>query len=170
MISKKVILPMAAITLVGAGVVGIQATQAASGPNGPSQSLVQDIAKTFNLDPSKVQAVFTAHAQAQASESQTRYQDMLQNAVTNGKLTQAQMAAILAEHNALVSQLQAAQSQSGQAKADAIRAVYQDAKAWAEQNSVAQRWLLGPRRLRDRGPHVAPSPAPSPVTSPTPSS
>lgn len=170
MITKKVMLPMAAIALVGASAVGIGATQAASNPNSKNQSLVQDIASTFNLDPAKVQAVFNSHAQAQASSDQARYQDMLQKAVTDGKITQSQMSAILAEHNTLLTQLQSAKSQTGSARRDAIKAVNQAAKTWASQNNVSVRWLLGPRRLRDGGPGVAPASSPSPSTSPTPSS
>jgi hypothetical protein len=165
MISRKVMLPMAAVALVGAGAVGIQVTQAAGSSTGKNQSLVQDIASTFSLDPAKVQAVFNAHAKDQASARQTRYEDMLQKAVIDGKLTSSQMSAVLTEHNTLVSQLQAAKAQTGTARSTALKAVYQDANTWAKQNSISPRWLLGPRHLRDAGPFVTPNTTPSPTPS-----
>jgi hypothetical protein len=158
-ISKKLILPMAAVALVGASTFGIVTANAASSPN---QSLVQDIANTFHLDPSKVQAVFNQHSAQVQATAETRYQDRLQTAVTKGKLTQSQMNEILAEHAALLGQLASARSQTGAARRQAVEKVRQDAKSWAEQNDLPVSWLLGPRSLR-AGSGVMPSPSPSPT-------
>ncbi len=54
-ISKRLMLPMAAIALLGASAAGVGVVSAAT--DGQPGTLAQRIATSFNLDPAKVQAV-----------------------------------------------------------------------------------------------------------------
>ncbi|HUD11666.1 MAG TPA: hypothetical protein VMS08_04615 [Candidatus Saccharimonadia bacterium] len=162
MIKKTIIIPLAVVAAIGAGVYGTSQASAASSTNS-GQTLAQRIASAFNLDPSKVQTVVNQYRASQQSERDANYQDRLNQAVTNGKLTSAQESAIITEHNTLATQLQAAQNLTGSARTAAIKQVHQAAQAWASTNNVSMHWLIGSGHLRGgrmqmNGSNPSPSP------------
>jgi hypothetical protein len=179
MLPKKVLIPMAAVALVVAGAYGASRTSAAADPNGGQVSLVQKIADTFHLDKSKVQAVFDQNRADRQAQAETRYEQKLSQAVTDGQLTPAQKAAVLSEHNQLKTELDAAAAKSGTDRRAALKQIRTEATDWAKQNHISAHWLLGPRPLRDMGPGKGmmhqdndgdagnTSPAPTPSTSPS---
>jgi hypothetical protein len=81
-----------------------------------------------------------------AQKREQRYEQVLGEAVTEGKLTSAQEQAIIAEHNQLMSELKSATTKS--ARRAERKTVRSEAMAWAKQNNLSGRWLLAPRRLR----------------------
>jgi len=83
---------------------------------------------------------------ANLQQREQRYEQRLGTAVTDGKLTAAQEAAIIGEEKTLQAQLKAA-STPAQRKA-ARQEVRAEASAWAKANNVSGRWLLAPRKLR----------------------
>jgi CRISPR/Cas system-associated endoribonuclease Cas2 len=107
-----------ATSLAIAGVVGLTAVSAASG----------------------------AHTAPNAQEREQKYDQRLQEAVTDGKLTSAQEASILSEHKQLESEMKAATTKA--ARKTARQTVRSQAEAWAKANGVSGRWLLTPRHLR----------------------
>jgi chromosome condensin MukBEF ATPase and DNA-binding subunit MukB len=145
LISKKVILPLALVAVIGAGAYGVSQASAASSQK---TTLAQSIASAFGLDPSKVETVISQYRQGQMTNKEANYQTNLNKAVTDGKLTSAQESAIMTEHNTLAAQLKSAMAQTGSARIAAIKQVKQDAKTWATSNNVPARWLLGGRHLR----------------------
>src|SRR6266540_5158595 len=100
---KKPLLIAGAVTSIGlAGVGGIGVASAAttsSDTNG--NNLVDKIAATFNLDKSKVQAVFDSKGQAREAEHRAQTEKVLSQLVTDGKITSAQKDAILAKQKEL---------------------------------------------------------------------
>jgi uncharacterized membrane protein len=70
---------------------------------------------------------------------EARYEQRLETAVSKGKLTSAQEAAILAEHNTLTAQLQAATASDRKQVRQQVAAA---AKSWAQQHDISVRWLL----------------------------
>jgi metal-dependent amidase/aminoacylase/carboxypeptidase family protein len=70
---------------------------------------------------------------------QARYEQRLEKAVTSGKLTSAQEQAVLAEHNLLKAQLQAATPGT---RKQVNQEVQNEAKSWAQQHGINIRWLL----------------------------
>lgn len=80
----------------------------------------------------------TAKAQHQ-QKREAHYEQRLQKAVTNGKLTSEQEQAIVAEHKTLVAELQAANSSDRKQVRTKVRT---EAKAWAQQHGVDAKWLL----------------------------
>jgi hypothetical protein len=90
-------------------------------------------------------ATMTSSVRHGAGRQQT-YEQRLDTAVTEGKLTSAQEQAILAEEQKLRGELKAAGTPA-QRKA-ARKAVRAEASAWAKSNNVSGRWLLAPRHLR----------------------
>ena len=168
MVSVKLLIPLAAVALIGAGVYGVSRATAASSPSGPP-SLAQRLADTFHLDQSKVQTVINQNRSDRQAAAETRYENNLSKAVSSGKLTAAQQAAIMAEHTKLKSELQAAMSKTGADRRTAVRQIRAEAGTWSKQNHLGAHWLLGARPFRGLGPmgHVgSDSPSPSALPSP----
>ena len=132
---------MAAVALIGAGAYGVATVSAAADPTNPHATLVQKIADTFHLDPTKVQAVFDQNRAQNQANRQTNYESKLDQAVTSGTLTSAQKDLILAENAKLKSEISAAGS-TPQARRTAAQNVRAEAKAWATGNNIAERWLM----------------------------
>lgn len=153
LMSKKMLIPMAALAIVGAGVYGAAKVSAATDTSGtnPQSSLVQKIADTFHLDKSKVQAVFDEDRTAREAERETQYEARLTQAVKDGQLTEAQKALVLAKHKELEAArktaMDAAKS-SDQATSQADRKAAMDKQkadidAWAKANNIDAKWLMG---------------------------
>ncbi len=160
-ISKRIIIPAAAVTVI-AGAAGLYAARnVALAANSPAdhQTLAQAIAGAFNLDPTQVQNVISQH-------NQQDYEQRLQAAVTAGKLTASQEQAILTEHNTLAAEIKAAMSQTGSTRRTALEKVRSDAQAWAKANNISAKWLLGPMRPHLRGGR-SPMPSASPTAAPS---
>lgn len=95
-----------ALALVGLAVYG-STTVSAQSPTpkaNPIQSLVAKIAQKFNLNEAEVQAVFDEHRQEMHTTMRDKLEDRLSQAVTEGKLTEAQKQAILGKLAELESQ------------------------------------------------------------------
>lgn len=90
------VIPVVAFVALGGAVYADTTTT----NNGPMSSIVNAIATRFNLNVSDVQQVFDEqHAQMQAErqqKNQQRFTDRLSQAITDGKITQAQADQILA--------------------------------------------------------------------------
>jgi len=93
--------------------------------------LVSENCRTFHLDPAKVQAVFDQNRTDRQAQAETTYEDRLNQAVTDGKLTADQKSAVLAEHNQLKSELDTAMQKTGADRRTALDQVRTEAKAWA---------------------------------------
>jgi predicted phage-related endonuclease len=81
---------VAATALAGVGGASLVSAATSSSSTNPEQSLVDKIASKFNLDKSKVQAVFDEEHQAREAEMKQNRADALAQAVKDDKLTQAQ--------------------------------------------------------------------------------
>jgi UDP-N-acetyl-D-mannosaminuronate dehydrogenase len=137
-VSKSLIIPVVAIGIIGAS----GATVVAASTSQPT--LAQDIATKFHLDQSQVQSVIDQHKATNQQNRETQYEDRLTQAVKDGKLTDTQKQAVLAEHNKLVAEIKAA----GQGnRKQTMQSVRQEAKDWAAQNNIDAKWLVPTRRM-----------------------
>ncbi len=163
-LSSRLMLPMAAIALLGAAAVGAGTVSAAT--NGRPGSLAQKIASAFNLDPTKVQAVIDQNHDDNQQQREANYEQRLAQAVTDGRLTAVQKQAVLDENAKLKSELEAAKSGTPDQRRSAMKTVRQEAKAWAAQNNIAETWLMvggpHPRGGMPDGQASTASPSPSP--------
>jgi hypothetical protein len=89
---KKSMLVGAGVVTIGlAGLSGAGIASAATGTTSTgSDTLVDKIASTFHLDKSKVQAVVDADRQSHIADMEAKRATALKQAVTDGKITQAQ--------------------------------------------------------------------------------
>lgn len=169
-VSKRIIIPAIGMTMAGS-LYGATKVSAAVSPT--RKSLAQDLADTFHLDPSKVQAVVTEHRTEVSQNRQAAFEQRLDAAVTAGQLTAAQKTAIEAEHTKLQSELQSDLANDPTNHAQALMQMRQDATTWAQQNNIDVSWVLpgGGRRGHrgmpgatgsSNGATSAPMPAPAP--------
>jgi hypothetical protein len=181
--SKRVILPMAAVAVIAAALVGVTAVSAASSTN-PQESLVQKIADTFHLDKSKVQAVFDEHRTQMQAQRNTKYADRLTQAVKDGQLTEDQKTKILAEQKTLQAKMDALRDQTPEQRRTAMQQIRTEVQTWAKDNNIDAKWLMGPGMGHGHGHGMGPgmmggprnhdgdgddAPAASPSASPSPS-
>ncbi len=152
-LSKKMIIPMAAVAIIGAGVYGVSQVSAATDTSStsPQASLIQKLADTFHVDKSKVQAVFDQNRTEQEAKHEAEYETRLTQAVTDGKITSAQKDAILAENKTLKAEMDAAKDGTPAERKAAMQKVRTDAKAWASQNNIDEKWLMAGMGGHPRG-------------------
>lgn len=143
-LSKKVIIPMAAIAVIGAGAFGVAKVSAATDTANPQASLIQKLADTFHVDKSKVQAVFDQNKAEKQAARETTYEAKLAQAVTDGKLTAAQKGLVLTEHNQLAAEMKATASDTATDRRAAMDKIRQESTDWAKANSTDAKWLMGP--------------------------
>lgn len=149
-VSKRIIIPAIGFTMAGS-LYGATKVRAATNPN--RKSLVQELSTTFKLDPTKVQAVITEHKSEVAQPREASYEQRLDQAVTDGKLTASQKSAVLAEHDQLQSQLRSDLASDPTKHSQAMGQLRQAASAWAKQNGIDVSWLLpGRGRLHQAQP------------------
>lgn len=100
MITKKLILPIVAIVAAG-GILTFSVSKVNAQTNTPMSGLVQMIASKFNLDQTQVQTVVDQYHQTEkgnrGTEMKKNQEDRLAKLVTEGKITEAQKQAIIAE-------------------------------------------------------------------------
>ncbi|HEX3082355.1 MAG TPA: hypothetical protein VHQ86_03805 [Candidatus Saccharimonadia bacterium] len=144
LLSKKILIPMAALAVIGAGVVGVAGVSAATDTSDPQASLIQKLTDTFHLDKSKVQAVFDQQRQENQANREANYETKLDQLVTDGKITSAQKTAILAENKKLKAELDAAKDSTDKtARRTAMKNVRTEARDWAQQNNLDEHYLMG---------------------------
>jgi hypothetical protein len=147
-LSKRIMLPMAAIAMLGAAAVGTATVSAAT--NGQPGKLAQKLASTFNLDPAKVQSVIDQNHTDMAQKHQAAYEERLTQAVADGKLTAAQKQAIVDENSKLKAELDAAKAKTGVERRTAMKPARQAAKDWAKAQGIDAKWLLPAGHARAR--------------------
>jgi hypothetical protein len=142
--NKKMIIPMAAVAVLAAGAFGVAQVSASSDAVNPQASLIQKLADKFHLNKSEVQAVFDQNHKDNQAARETSYEARLAQAVTDGKLTSTQKDLVLAEHNKLKAELDAAiTSTTSQAdRRTAMDKVRTEADAWVKANNIDAKWLM----------------------------
>ncbi len=164
--TKRAIVTAAIVATLGASVfAAVTTTYAATIPavnDNPVSGLVTAIADKFHLNKDDVQAVFDEQRNQVHADLEAKMSAHLDQAVKNGKLTQAQADAITAKQAELNTFMQ---SQKDVAPADrqaAMKTEMDSLKTWAKDNSIppgfAFRNELGrrgpafPRHLLAKGP------------------
>lgn len=140
---KKVALSAAAVTTIagvtyGAGAFNKVAAQ--EGPGAGQDSLVQRLAERFGLDQSEVQEFFEEERQLRMEQHHQMMRKRLDEAVTDGKLTEEQRAAIEAKHQELKADREALQESWDDMTQEERKTLKEEHRAemeaWAEENGI----------------------------------
>lgn len=146
MINKKYLLyavvPVMALATIG-GVVLADSNN--SNQTNPIDSLVNAIAQKFNLNVSDVQAVFDEHRTVMQSEHreemqtkmQEKFTEKIEQAVADGKLTQAQADLIVAKKAELNAQQENLQGKTKEEILEAVKTHRDALKQWAQDNNIS---------------------------------
>lgn len=136
--NKRVIILCAVLgILLLAGVLGTGAVLAISSNSTPS--IVQRLAEKLNLKESDVQKAFDEVREEKRQEAQTRFEEQLNQAVKDGKITKAQKDVILKKQVQI------------QDKLEEVYKLKQELGTWAEENNIDLR-EIGDYGLGHHGP------------------
>lgn len=152
-----------ALIAASAGAVGILALAgmgavSAEGQNG--SSLVDKIAQHFNLNKEDVQKVFDEAKDERQAEHEQKLKDKLDQAVKDGKMTQAQADQIVAKLKELKDFRTSLKDKTPQERHEALKDKRDELRQWAKDNNIPLRYLMplgGPHP--DRG-HDGPGDGP----------
>ncbi len=135
---------IAAVGAVGLTGVGVGLTQAAT-PANPRDNhmatLVQALAKKFNLNASDIQAVFDENRQAMEANRLQEAKARLDQAVKDGKLTQAQADQITSKQQELKTLMESLQGKTREEAEAARKTALENLKTWAATNNIPQEFL-----------------------------
>ncbi len=133
----------ALLATFGASAVGVATTFAASsGSNtSPMQNIVTAIATKFNLNEADVQAVFDAERVAHQAERAEHEAERLTQAVTDGKLTQAQSDAITAKMAEEKAFFESIKDMSDADRKAAFKTHGEEMKAWVTANDIPRQFM-----------------------------
>ena len=118
--------------------VGISYAQANGNP-GPG-SLITKLVEKFNLDRSEVEQVFEENRAGKQAQIQARHQEMLEQAVEDGKLTEEQKNLLLEKRGEMRKEMEHLSWEERQENRVKHRQEMQD---WAEENGIDLSVLQG---------------------------
>jgi len=125
---KKAIL-ISAITVGVLSLIGVLAVNRARADESfDYPPIIQKLVERFNLNTEEVQQVFDEVREERQEQGRARFEERLNQAVSDGRITEAQKEAILAKH---------AEMQANQANHR------QEMQAWAEENGIDWPLFLG---------------------------
>ena len=139
--NKTILVPIAVAAFVGTSLFVTHEARA-FGPWGgdDGQTLIQRLATKFNLNQDEVKVVFDEFHQQKQTAMQQKFADRLNQLVTDGKITEAQKAAILAKHQEMQQQMQSTRDQVKNMTEAERRAFHEQKRAeleqWAKDNNV----------------------------------
>ncbi len=151
-ITKKMILPVLALTVVGASVLGTSATVSA---DSNVDSLVEKIASRFNLNQDEVQAVFDEARDEKHAEHQAELSENLQAKVDDGTITAEQMTLIEQKLEEKRAQREANRDQDLTREERRVQHEQEreEFKTWAEENNIPLEELDLRQHKGPGGPH-----------------
>ncbi|MBP7876114.1 hypothetical protein KA012_03930 [Candidatus Woesebacteria bacterium] len=136
---KQMLAATIGVLTVGALLAGTTSVFAQDTANG-RQSLVQRVASRFSLSESDVQSVFNEDRQERQQDMEAQLETRLNQAVTDGKLTDAQKQLILTKHQELQTQREADQADQSSKTPTERRAAMESRRTelenWATENNI----------------------------------
>jgi hypothetical protein len=153
---QRNIWPQVAVVSAVAGIVLFGASAVyAQNATGQYPPIVQKLADRFGLNVNDVKAFFDQNRQEHKTQMDTKFQTMLDTAVKDGKLTDAQRKLILAKRQELQAQRQNNMDKIKSITPDERKKEFQtqqeNLKNWASQNGIDIQYLFGGFGMRGRG-------------------
>lgn len=155
--SKKTILSFVAFTIVAASVAGISVYASEALGNGRNGDLVQKIAQKLGVDETKVQKAFDEVYQERRQEMESRFEESLTTAISEGKITEEQKSLILKKHEeislARQSDMESMKDKAPEERRQAMQKEREEMEAWAKENGIDMSLFMpsGPRNGKDFG-------------------
>ncbi len=142
----KLILPALIIALTGVTLFGV-AGVGAQGATDPHSSLIQKFVQKFGLKEADVKAVFDEVKTEHHAQMRVRMEERLNQAVQEGKLTEAQKQAAISKFNELQTKHEENREQfkamTPEERRQAMENRRQELETWAKQNGIDLSYLKG---------------------------
>jgi hypothetical protein len=141
---KQIAISALVLTVAGSGLFTAQAF--AQEGKIESDTLIQKISDTFTLNKADVEKVFVTHRSEHKAEMVKKFEERLDQAVKDGKLTEAQKTLILNKRkelsNEMKGKLESFKSMAPEERKAAMQKQHQELEEWAKQNSIDLTWLM----------------------------
>ena len=130
--SKKIIIPAIILgVLLLISILGVRSVRADE--NSVYPSIVQRLAKRFNLNTEEVQQVFDEGREERRQQMQARSEECLDQAVSDGKITEEQKQAILAKKEEMAADREGSTPEKRREEMETHR---EELKTWAGENGI----------------------------------
>lgn len=138
------LLPVFALALLAGGIT--YASASSTSGNGPFNKIANAIAEKFNLNAADVQTVIDDTMKAELAEMEKNRPDRLAQAVTDGKLTQAQADLIKAKmeemRTAMEGRKDMIKNMTQAEREAAIKTQMETLKQWATDNNIPKEYVM----------------------------
>jgi hypothetical protein len=145
-VSKKLIGFLAASALLGTTAYGVSLAYAEEG-SGSYPPIIQKLVERFDLDSEEVVEVFSEARQERQAEKEERFAGRLEEAVSQGELTEEQKEALLAKHEELQQEREANREEfrslSWEERRELRQSRREELEAWAQANGIDVSYLFG---------------------------
>lgn len=153
MVKKSLLLVGVFATLSVVTLAGFSVASAST--NG--STLAEKLAQRFNLNKDEVQKVLDQNREEKQTEHRAKFEERLNTAVKDGKLTEDQKTIILAKLDELQKEREQdrdkVKAMSEEERRAFMKQKHDELDAWAQQNNIPRGYLpMGPRGL-GHGPH-----------------
>lgn len=161
MFKRKIVISLAALTILLSGVYAVTAAYANPGEGGPDflSGLPQFIAEKFGLNQSEVESAVTEyenqHRQKMQAEMQEREEERLNALVESGEITAEQKQKILEERAVLHEKydMENFKDLTEEQRKEQFENRQKDIEAWSESTGIDSKYLMmGPGRGGHGGP------------------
>lgn len=118
-------------------------------------SIIQKLVEKFGLKESDVKAVFDQDRQERQAQMQAKFEEKLNQAVKDGKLTEDQKQLILAKHKELQARRATKpenwQNMTREQRQEFNQAQRKELEDWAKQNNIDLQYFFGDNKMRGHG-------------------
>lgn len=145
-VNRKVVYVLTSFALLGIIAVSVNNVNA-SFYGLEKDTIVSTLSQKLGVSEDKVQKAFDEIHSDRRAEMESRYQDMLSQAVKDGKLTEAQKKLLIAKHNELFSQREThfdeLKNMTPQERKAKMQKRRDELENWAQQNDIDPSYLAG---------------------------
>ncbi len=140
--TKKLLVPILALTVLGfAAALNLNPVKAEEPGN--HDGLIQKLVERFNLNQDEVEEVFTEVREERHQQMQSRFEERLNQLVSDGKLTEEQKQAVLAKKAELQENRPEFSTMSKEERETQRQAHQEEMEAWAKENGLDLNLVLG---------------------------
>jgi hypothetical protein len=124
------------------GAYGLSAIAAETQADYNFPPVIQKLVEKFNLDPAEVDEVLQQDRKEREARRLSIFEDRLEQAVKDGKLTEKQKEAILAKRKEMQAKIENLRGLSPEERHEALQQLREEVAAWAKENGIDAKWLL----------------------------
>ena len=138
-----------------AGIYSVKSISAQEADNYPP--IIQKLVERFGLNADEVKKVFEEEREEGRARNQEHFEERLDQAVEEGKITEEQKQAILDKHAEMQAKHESLKDLSFEERQEALKTMREEMQAWAEENGLdPQQFPLmpGPKGFGER--HLGP--------------